>query len=325
VKHKLSSNSEIGIHEAKSVTDVSNKILLSGASGLIGANLVRALAAKRIQTFQLVRKENSQPDPRHIVWNPKADPPVADLRALEGFDAAIHLSGANISSHRWTESYKREIVASRVDTTRALARIFQGLKQPPKALLCASATGIYGDCGDELLTEASAPGKGFLADTCARWEAAANTAKDAGVCVVHLRFGVVFSRAGGGGALGRMLPIFRLGAGGRLGSGRQWMGWIAMPDVINAIEFLIEKQTLDGPINMVAPNPVTNRDFTAAFGRALHRPTLLPVPAFALRLAVGEIADEALLASNRAVPQRLLDTGFEFRYPEIGAALRAML
>jgi len=305
------------------VTDVSPKILLSGASGLIGVNLVRSLAAKRIQTFQLVRKETSIPDPRSILWNPKANPPVASLPALEGFDAAIHLSGANISGHRWTESYKREIVSSRVDTTRSLVRIFQGLKQPPKTFLCASATGIYGDRGDELLTEASAPGQGFLANTCTRWEAAANAAREAGIRVVPLRFGVAFSREGG--ALAKMSRIFRLGAGGKLGSGRQWMGWIAMPDVINAIEFLIEKQSVDGAINMVAPDPVTNRDFTEALGRVLHRPTFLQVPAFALKLAVGQLADDALLASNRTVPQRLLDAGFEFRYPEIETALRAML
>jgi uncharacterized protein (TIGR01777 family) len=303
------------------MTDLPAKVLLSGASGLIGANVIRALAANRIQSFQLVRKPTGEPG--QIVWDPKTGQPVADPQRLEGLDAAIHLSGANISAPRWTESYKREIVASRIETTRAITRLFGGLKSPPKTFLCASATGIYGDRGDELLTEGSAHGRGFLAGTCLAWEAAADSAREAGARVIQLRFGVVLSAEAG--ALKRMLPLFRLGLGGRLGSGRQWMNWIAMPDVIQAILFLLEERTLDGPVNMVAPNPVTNRDFTIALGRAAHRPALFPVPAFALRLAFGEMADDALLASVRAVPKQLSDSGFEFRYPDIASALRALL
>jgi uncharacterized protein len=305
------------------MTDLPPRVLLSGASGLIGAHLVRALAENRIQTLQLIRKEKDSPNAEHIPWNPQAEEPVADFRQLEGLDAAIHLSGANLSSHRWTESYKREIVASRVNSTLALGRIFRALKQPPRALLCASATGIYGDRGSEILTEESPPGQGFLAETCVVWEGAAGAAKSLGIRVVHLRFGVVLTAEGG--ALKQMLPIFRMAAGGRLGSGRQWMSWIALPDLIRAILHTLKAETLKGPVNMVAPSPVTNADFTRALGQAVHRPAILPAPAFALRLAFGEMADEALLASARAVPERLLNSGFRFDSPDISAALRAVL
>jgi uncharacterized protein (TIGR01777 family) len=302
---------------------MSPAILLSGASGLIGAHLVRALAANQIQTVQLTRKENHPPDPRHLQWNPQAEAPVADLGRLEGLDAAIHLSGANLAAHRWTKSYKDEIVSSRVDTTLALTRIFRALKQPPRVFLCASATGIYGDQGDEILTEASIPGQGFIAETCIQWEQAADTAKSLGIRVVHLRFGVVLTAEGG--ALRHMLPLFRLGAGGRLGSGRQWMSWMALPDVIRAIPHLLKAETVQGPANMVAPSPVTNAGFTRALGHLVHRPTIFPAPAFALRLAFGEMANEVLLASTRAVPERLLDSGFQFEFPDISAALAAVL
>jgi uncharacterized protein len=305
------------------MTDSCQKILLSGASGLIGANLVRFLAAKRIQTFQLVRTAIDGPKSGRVVWDPAADRPVADVGQLEGMDAAIHLSGANISFHRWTESYKREIASSRVDTTRALVRIFGAMKQPPKTFLCASATGIYGHRGEELLTEASAPGRGFLANTCVAWEAAADSARETGARVVQLRFGVGLSPEGG--ALKRMLPIFRLGVGGRLGSGRQWMSWISLTDQVRAIAHILETETLDGPVNLVAPNPVTNAEFTRALGRAVHRPAVLPVPAPVLRMAIGEMADEALLASERVVPERLLKSGFRFEHPDIATALRALL
>jgi uncharacterized protein (TIGR01777 family) len=302
------------------------KVLLSGASGLIGATLVRTLRARRISVFQLIRKKSEQSGEGEILWDTSADHPVADasdLRRLEGIEAAIHLSGANLSSHRWTESYKREIVASRVESTRALTRLFQALREPPKTLLCASATGIYGDRGDEILRESSAPGTGFLADTCVAWEAAADTAKSVGARVVHLRFGVVL--AAKGGALKQMLPIFKLGAGGRLGSGRQWMSWIALPDLARAVLHLMEVETVAGAVNVVAPEPVTNAEFTHALGRSVHRPAVVPAPAFALRLAFGEMADAALLASSRAVPERLLESGFRFEAPEIDAALSAVL
>lgn len=314
------------------MTESIRKVLASGASGLIGSNLVRALQADRIQTVELARKNNSpqagqvqpgQVRPGQIVWDTAAPQPVTDPAALEGAEAAIHLSGANLASHRWTESYKKEIADSRIDSTRALVRVFRGLKQPPGTLLCASAVGIYGDRGDEPLSEASKPGAGFLPELCTVWEAEADAAIELGIRVVHLRFGVVLSAEGG--ALKQMLPLFRLGAGGRLGSGRQWMSWIALPDLISAIRFLIETTSVAGPVNLTTPNPVTNSEFTHTLGRVVHRPAVLPAPAFALRLALGQMSDDALLSSARAIPERLLQSGFRFEYPELEPALRAVL
>lgn len=303
------------------MTTSPRKILFSGASGLIGASLVRAAEAERIQTLQLIRREPRKPE--EISWNPQAGQPVRDLALLERLDAAIHLSGANISAQRWNAARKREIVESRVGSTRALLKVLMALKQPPATLLCASATGIYGERGDEILDEESPPGEGFIADTCRAWEAEASAASEAGIRVVHLRFGVVL--AAEGGALGRMLPVFRLGLGGNLGSGRQWMSWIALNDVVRAIFYILDAGALRGPLNIIAPNPVTNAEFTRALGRSLHRPAMIPVPRFALRLAFGEMADEVLLASTRAVPDRLLQAGFTFELPNLDSALKAIL
>lgn len=296
-------------------------ILISGGSGLIGTSLIRSFSRDRIQALRLVRREPSGPDA--IRWNPDASEPVNDLSRLEDASAAIHLSGANLSSHRWTAAYKREIVESRVQTTRALVKMLKKLKTPPHRLLCASAVGIYGDRGDETLTEKSSVGKGFLADTCRAWEAEADLATEAGIRVVHLRFGVVLSREGG--ALKQMLPIFQAGLGGRLGSGRQWMSWIALHDLVRAVLHLVQTDSLAGPVNLVAPIPVTNADFTRALGRELRRPAVLPVPRFALQAAFGEMADHALLASTRAVPERLAASGFHFDFPQINDALRSIL
>jgi uncharacterized protein (TIGR01777 family) len=303
------------------MTTSPRKILFSGASGLIGASLVRAAEAERIQTLQLIRREPRKPE--EISWNPQAGQPVRDLALLERLDAAIHLSGANISAQRWNAARKREIVESRVGSTRALLKVLMALKQPPATLLCASATGIYGERGDEILSEESPPGEGFIADTCRAWEAEASAASEAGIRVVHLRFGVVL--AAEGGALGRMLPFFRPGLGGNLGSGRQWMSWIALNDVVRAIFYILDAGALRGPLNIIAPNPVTNAEFTRALGRSLHRPAMIPVPRFALRLAFGEMADEVLLASTRAVPDRLLQAGFIFELPNLDSALKAIL
>jgi uncharacterized protein len=303
------------------MTTSPRKLLFSGASGLIGASLVRAAEAERIQTLQLIRREPRKPE--EISWNPQAGQPVRDLALLERLDAAIHLSGANISAQRWNAARKREIVESRVGSTRALLKVLMALKQPPATLLCASATGIYGERGDEILDEESPPGEGFIADTCRAWEAEASAASEAGIRVVHLRFGVVL--AAEGGALGRMLPVFRLGLGGNLGSGRQWMSWIALNDAVRAIFYILDAGALRGPLNIIAPNPVTNAEFTRALGRSLHRPAMIPVPRFALRLAFGEMADEVLLASTRAVPDRLLQAGFIFELPNLDSALKAIL
>jgi hypothetical protein len=300
-------------------------ILISGGSGFIGTALLRSFSNDRTQAIRLVR--SSPEDTDEIRWNPASPEPVADPSSLEGMTAAIHLSGANLFSHRWTVAYKREIVDSRIRATRALVNVLKKLKQPPRSLLCASAVGIYGNRDDEILTESSVPGQGFLADTCRAWEAEADTAAEAGVRVVHLRFGVVLSPEGG--ALRQMLPIFRAGFGGRLGSGRQWMSWIALDDLVRAVRHILqtgslrEAVNLRGPVNIVSPIPVTNADFTRALARALRRPAALPVPRFALRAALGEIADQALLASTRAIPERLAASGFHFDFPEINAALRS--
>ncbi len=303
----------------------SEKVLVSGASGMLGSALRGGLAARKTPVLQLVRRTARVAG--ELQWDPGAAEPFGQagrleaLEALEGLGAAIHLSGASVAGRRWTAAYKREMAASRVGSTGALARTLAGLRKPPKALLVASATGIYGDRGDELLDESSAPGRGFLAELCEAWEAAARPAAEAGIRVVHLRFGVVVGP--GEGALGKMLPLFRLGLGGRLGSGRQWMSWISLTDAVRAVLFALENRELAGAVNLTAPNPVTNAEFTRALGRAVHRPAVMPAPALALRLALGQMADEALLASAKAVPARLTGAGFRFEHPEIAPALEA--
>lgn len=246
-----------------------------------------------------------------------------DPAALEGSSAAIHLSGAGVAAHRWTEAYRRELAASRVDSTRRLAAALAALRRPPQSFLVASAIGIYGDRGGEILEETSPPGTGFLADLCRQWEAAAKPAADAGIRVVHLRFGVVLGP--GHGALQQMLPPFRVGLGAKLGSGRQWMSWIGLADAIAAVLFAIERSELSGPLNVTAPQPVTNAEFTRTLGRQLAKPVFLSVPAFALRLMFGQMADEALLASVRVQPAKLLAAGFQFATPAIDQTLKNVL
>lgn len=298
-----------------------SRILISGASGLIGTALARAFTASRISVVRLVRKNRPESE-QEICWAPLSSPTMVDPSRLEGFDAVIHLSGANVA-HRWTVAYKQEIVASRIQSTRTLAELLTGLKNPPPVLLCASAVGIYGNRGEEVLTEASTPGSGFLAETCIAWEAAAQAAKDAGIRVAYLRFGVVLSPVGG--ALAKMLPLFRLGAAGRLGSGKQWMSWISLPDAVSAVSHIIATPQLSGPVNLVAPNPVTNAEFTQILARAVHRPAIFPAPAFVLRTFLGEMADEALLASARVIPEKLSQSGFHFQHGELAATLGALL
>jgi uncharacterized protein (TIGR01777 family) len=326
------------------------KYLLSGASGMLGTALRNALAARQMQCLQLAR---SATIPRsrelegaggkqtagrsnafqfvavsisgEIPWNPTVSPSVAHPELLEGLTAAIHLSGANLAAHRWTPAYKQEIVTSRVESTRALATTLAGLKRPPATLLVASASGIYGNRGEELIDESSAPGSGFLADLCRQWEAAAQPAVDAGIRVVYLRFGVALGINSDSGALARLLPIFRFGLGGRLGSGQQWMSWMSLADVVSAVFFLLENSSLSGPFNFTAPNPVTNAQFTRALARRLHRPAIFPVPASILRIALGEIADEALLSGARVFPSKLSAAGFQFAHPTVDLALAAAL
>lgn len=239
---------------------------------------------------------------------------------LEGLEATVHLSGVNLAGRRWTPGYKREIETSRVESTRMLAKVLAGMKRPPKTMLVASATGFYGDRGDEALDERSRAGVGFLPEICAKWEAASEAALAVGIRVVHLRLGVVLGKEG---ALKKMLPVFRLGLGGRLGSGRQWMSWIGLGDAVRAILFAMKTDTLSGAVNLTASLPVTNAEFTRALGRALHRPAVMAVPALALRVMLGEMADEALLASTRVMPGKLIASGFRFEQATVDEALAA--
>ncbi|MGB6610619.1 MAG: TIGR01777 family oxidoreductase [Acidobacteriaceae bacterium] len=297
------------------------RILLSGASGLIGSAIRGAAREQGMEVTALVRRHRLV-GPGAIYWNPAKPELSVHPVGLEGFDAVVHLSGANVA-RRWTEEYRRAIVESRVGTTRMLCESLAQVRRRPRVLLCASAVGIYGDGGDTVLTEESRKGTGFLAETCAAWEAAAKDACALGIRVVQLRFGVVLSRKGG--ALGKMLPVFRLGLGGRMGSGRQWMSWISIRDLMRAVMFLMEREELAGAFNLTAPNPVTNATFTQALARAVHRPAVLPVPAGMLRMIFGAMADATLLASQRVLPYRLVDAGFQFEDEEVREALKALL
>ena len=297
------------------------RVVLSGVSGMLGSALRSSLARRGTPTIQLVR--GAATEEHQLRWDPARSQPITDNSKLESCLAAVHLCGANLAAKRWTAAYRREIVASRAESTRGLAAVLGGLERPPRSFLVASAVGFYGDRGDELLTEASQTGTGFLADLCQQWEAAAEPAVRAGIRVVHLRFGVVLGP--GHGALEKMLAPFRFGLGGKLGSGRQWMSWISLTDAMSAILFALETASIGGPVNLTAPNPVTNSEFTRALGRQLGRPTILAVPAFALRIALGPMADEALLTSTRAVPAKLQAAGFQFAHPTIEQALSAAL
>jgi hypothetical protein len=265
-------------------------------------------------------RRHSDPNLVEIEWHPDRPLPVADLAPLEGCYAAVHLAGANVARRRWTPAYKRLILNSRVDTSRALGRIFAALTAPPPVLIAASAVGYYGNRGNEVLTEASRPGKGFLSEVCQRWEAAT-----AGLAprVVQLRFGVVLTARGG--ALPRLLPLFRLGLGGRMGNGHAWMSWVSLEDAVAAIEFAIAQPQLSGAFNTTAPHPVTNAEFTRTLGLILHRPTLLRIPSLVLRAALGEMAQETLLASARAIPERLLAAGFLFSHERLEQTVTEMV
>ncbi len=293
------------------------KYLVSGAGGLIGSALVPSLTADGHRVTRLSRSDGSAGSVR---WDPATG--ATDLPGIEGHDAVVHLAGENIAG-RWTAAKKRRISESRITGTRTLCEALVALERPPRALVCASAIGYYGDRGDEIHTEASPAGTGFLAEVCRRWEDAAAPAAARGIRVVHLRFGVVLSRDGG--ALARMLTPFRLGLGGRIGDGAQSMSWIAIDDVVGVIRHALTSDDLSGPVNAVSPAPVTNREFTATLARVLSRPAVFPMPAMAARLAFGEMADALLLASARVTPARLLSTSYAFRCTTLEGALRHVL
>lgn len=296
------------------------KILVAGSSGLVGSALVPSLAADGHQVTRLVRPK-TRPGADQVVWDPDAG--RLDPVTIGGFDAVVHLAGENIASRRWTAEQKRRIRESRVKSTRLLASAIAQLSHPPRTLVCASAIGYYGERGNEVLTEESPPGVGFLPQTCREWEDSANLATGRSTRVVNLRFGAILSAAGG--ALARMLPPFKASLGGVLGSGRQFMSWIAIDDVAGVIQHALVSESLSGPVNAVAPQPVTNREFTKTLGRVLGRPTLFAVPSFVLRLAFGELAEAVLLASARVVPARLQASNHTFRYPDLDGALRHLI
>lgn len=307
---------DIGSHRRANLSPLT--VAITGASGMLGTALTHFLTTGGHVVRPLVRR---QAGPGEISWDPATG--TVDRTALEGVDAVVHLAGENIGMARWNPDRKRRIRESREAGTGLLATTLAGLERKPRVLVSASAVGIYGSRGDEPLTEASAPGSDFLAETGIAWEAAARPAADAGIRVVHPRFGMILTPAGGG--LARMLPVFELGAGARLGDGRQWMSWVSLDDALGLILHALATEAIAGPLNAVAPGAVTNRAFTEILGEVLGRPTFLPAPAAALRLAFGEIADALLLSSQRVVPTRAGETGYVFRHPDLRGALRHLL
>lgn len=294
------------------------KILVSGSSGLIGSRLLARIKAQGHQPIRLLRASNNELNGGSIIWDPYI--PKYHKQDFEGLDAVVNLAGDNIASGRWTEEKKKQIEESRVQTTTALSKCLSELRVPPKVMISASAVGYYGSQRDDVVIEESASGTGFLAKVCREWEAASDLAEAKGIRVVKLRIGGVLSSEGG--LLKKMIIPFKLGLGGIIGSGKQYMSWIDIEDVVSIILYAIQNESFQGPVNAVSPEPVTNEKFTKTLGKILHRPTFLNVPAFVARLVLGEMADELLLSSVRAAPQRLLDAGFSFQYPNLESALK---
>jgi uncharacterized protein len=299
------------------------RIAVTGASGLIGTALSAALRADGHEVRPVTRGTRGRAaGPGAILWDPMAG--EIDAAGLEGVDAVVHLAGANIGAKRWSEKTKRDVRDSRMRGTDLLARTLAGLDPPPSVLLSGSAIGYYGDTGGEDVAETSPPGDDFFARLAVDWESAADPAVDTGIRTVFLRTSMVLS--GSGGALGPMLPLFRLGLGGRMGSGRQWWSWISIDDEVDAIRFLLARDDLAGPVNLASPDPITNRDMARALGRALHRPAVVPVPAFGPRLVLGrELADGLVFTSQRVRPAVLLGAGYRHRHADIDTALAAVL
>ncbi len=294
------------------------RVAVTGSSGMIGSALVSTLTGFGHQIHRLIRpgKDAQAPD---VTWDPSTDVLAPELA---GVDAVVHLAGESITG-RWTAAKKTAIATSRIQGTRNLSEGFARLDRKPSVLVAASAIGYYGDRGDEPLTEKSEPGDAFLSTVAKAWEEATQPAANAGIRVVNIRIGMVLSSRGG--ALAEMLTPFRLGVGGPLGSGKQWMSWIALDDLIAAIRFIFDREELKGPVNAVSPGPVTNREFVRALGHVLHRPAILPLPSFAIEALFGEMGRELLLASARVLPKKLVDAGFEYQHPDLEAALEAEL
>lgn len=296
-------------------------ILVSGSTGLVGTALITALTAAGHEVVRLVRVKSRTPSKEIIGWDPAAS--YIDAAGLEGLDAVVHLAGEPIASGRWNADKKRRIRDSRVQGTQMLCEALSHVIRPPATMICASAIGYYGDRGDEVLTESSACGRGFLAEVCRDWEAACDAAREKGIRVVNARFGVILSTKGG--ALAKMLTPFKMGVAGIIGSGKQYMSCISIDDVVLAIVHALNTAAVVGPLNVVGPTPVTNREFTKTLGKIVGRPTVFPMPAFAARLAFGEMADELLLSSDRVEPKKLLDGGYTFNHRDLQTALRHVL
>lgn len=294
----------------------SRRVVISGATGLIGSRLVAFLKENGHRIDRLVRS-SPQPGTTDLPWNPAWG--EIDAAALEGAEAVVHLAGESIGAGRWTPERKDRILKSRVESTRLLCGALAGLRKKPRVLVSASAIGFYGDRGEEVVREDSRPGTGFLAEVCQAWEAATEPARAAGIRVVNARFGIVL--AGEGGALKAMLPAFRLGLGGPMGSGKQFLSWVALSDLVRIIQFLIETGNLSGPIAAAAPNPVTNAEFARTLGKVLHRPALFRLPAFVIRTLFGEMGQALFLEGAKVMPARLLAAGFQFDYPELERAI----
>jgi len=294
-------------------------ILITGSTGLIGSELCAVLAKSGHHMLRMVRKTPERSD--EVRWDPRSG--TIDKSALGGLDAVVHLAGESIASGRWTAEKRRRIRQSRVRGTGLLSQALADLSDPPEVLVSVSGVGYYGDRGEEPLDEESGSGNGFFAEVCREWESATAPAAQRGIRVVTPRVGVVLSAAGG--ALALMLPVYRLGIGGKIGSGQQYMSWIAMDDMVGIIHHAILCKTLRGPVNAVSPNPVTNRAFSKTLAQVLTRPSIFSLPAFAARLAFGKMADEALLSGSRAFPKRLLESGYTFAYPKLEGALRHIL
>ncbi|MGQ9563701.1 MAG: TIGR01777 family oxidoreductase [Thermogutta sp.] len=295
------------------------RIGVTGSTGLIGSALVAHLRSRGHDVQRFVRRASQAAD--EISWDPERE--VIDVSALGRMDGVIHLAGVSIAAQRWSPSFKEAIRRTRIDSTRLLVDSFGKIASPPRFFLCASAIGYYGDRGEEILTEVSSRGAGFLSSVTEEWETTARLAEKHGVRVVNLRFGQVLARRGG--AIPSLLPVFRLGLGGPIGSGHSWWSWILLHDVCRVIEFVIDREDVVGPLNVTSPHPVRNRDFTKALARAIHRPALIPIPPLLLKILFGEFAKEVLLASTHVIPRRLNECGFTFAFPQIEMAMKEVI